>query len=113
MRSFSPVYYIRVNRRVIDEIVMKRVNEDGLRFDKEYDGWSLSADSKLRQYLCKQSDSWCLNENTLKALCEYFDNAYTHFTLRQKCFEYGIPYDQQFMDEEKEDSDEDIDILMD
>lgn len=109
-----------VSKRQMTEWLENKVREDGLRYSYEYSGWNLGAATKLRSYLCDQSEKWSLNEKSLERLCEYFNNEYTSKTLRNKCFEYGIDYEFDWGDksdemEEKEDysddgTDEDIDL---
>lgn len=93
--SDSPIFHFEVNKENINKDIQTRVRNDGLRFSKEYDHWTIGADSKLREYICSRKSSWKLNEKSLKALRAYFDNRFDLETLRIKCLEYGVSWDSE------------------
>ena len=97
-----------------EEYVRRKVNEHGLRFRHEFDGWSIASDAKLRLFICKQSADWKINVKVLKRMNEtLFNNSYRLDTILAKCMEYGCLYENSDAMLQSPMEEEDIDLLND
>ena len=111
--SSAPIYQfdLKINK---EEYVRRKVNEDGLRFRHEFDGWSIASDAKLRLFICKQPEDWKVNVKALKKMNRtLFNNSYKLDTILAKCMEYGCLYEHSEAMLQPSSSDEDIDLLND
>ena len=86
---------IKCPEKEIEQIVMKNVKKDQLKFKYKWHFWNQYESMKLLNYLFeKQNENkeWKLNNKTLSQLFLDFDRKYSIDKLKEKCLSYGIEY---------------------